>query len=77
MMACEYCEGIEEHKNHYISVIPDVVIEEMSLCPEGTVTVLRISHSESSDNAQVFYDANININFCPMCGCDLRGDIHE
>ena len=69
---CKYCEGIKEHKNLYISGIPDVVIDEISVCPEGTVTVLKIAHSENSDNAQMFFDANININFCPMCGRDLR-----
>ena len=60
---CEHCDGNE--KDMRIQPLSDVKPESAFVCPDGAPAICVIVNGE-----WVYLD----INCCPMCGRDLRGD---
>lgn len=83
-MACEYCEVKEKHIgkiqgfNAFMTEPTTVKKYEFS----GYTFEIRMNGAmkriefdvESKDGEGMFCGNAVDINFCPMCGRDLRGD---
>lgn len=64
---CEYCD---EEKLEYIKPIRK--IDGIDLCVDGSTLNLTLEYMlfGSGEDIEIWYE----INYCPMCGRDLRGD---
>lgn len=74
-MACEYCDGGDEQKSigngkqEGISIYLNYYVDDgWYIAAMSSAQLFRKTHIALEEE---------HINYCPMCGRDLRGDNHD